>query len=148
MVLVNDEPITGYEVEQRIKLSLLGAADLQKRLQAKLKSPNINDKFKAFAIKRLKANPPKTEDEQQARVKQLQAEFVQSLKSEVEADFRPVARKNALDELIEERLKLQEAKRMAYLQWNYFSGINHPTVTGAIVVDANGNVVLRLGNAR
>ncbi len=112
VVLVNDEPITGYEIEQRVKLSLLGAADLQKRLQAKLKSPNINDKFKAFAIKRLKANPPKTEAEQQTRIKQLQALFVQDIKRQVEADYRPQARKKALEELIEERLKLQEAKRL------------------------------------
>jgi peptidyl-prolyl cis-trans isomerase SurA len=112
VVLVNDEPITGYEIDERMKLSFLGAPELQQRLQKKLKSPQANDQFKAFAIKRLKADPPKTEDEQQARIKQLQAQFVESLRSEVEADFRPVARKNALDELIEERLKLQEAKRL------------------------------------
>ena len=112
VVLVNDEPITGYEIEQRMKLSFLGADELQQRLKAKLKSPKINDQFKAFAIKRLKADPPKTEAEQQARVKQLQQQFVESLRKDVEADFRPVARKKALDELIEERLKLQEAKRL------------------------------------
>jgi peptidyl-prolyl cis-trans isomerase SurA len=112
VVLVNDEPITGYEVEQRVKLSLLGAAELQKRLQKKLKSANINDQFKDFAIKRLKANPPKTEAEQQSRIKELQGQFVQSIKRQVEADFRPQARKAALDELIEERLKMQEAKRL------------------------------------
>ena len=113
VALVNDEPITGYEIEQRMKLAFLGAPELQKRLQAKLKSPNINDQFKAFAIKRLKANPPKTEAEQQSRIKQLQQQFVMSLRKQVEADFRPVAHKKALDELIEERLKLQEAKRLS-----------------------------------
>jgi peptidyl-prolyl cis-trans isomerase SurA len=112
VALVNDDPITGYEVEQRVKLSLLGATELQKRLQAKLKAPNINDQFKAFAIKRLKANPPTTEAEQQSRIRELQGQFVQSIRSQVEAEFRPVARKHALDELIEERLKLQEAKRL------------------------------------
>jgi peptidyl-prolyl cis-trans isomerase SurA len=112
VVLVNDEPITGYEVEQRMKLSFLGAPELQKRMQARLKSPKINDQFKEFAIKRLKANPPKSEAEQQQRVKQLQAQFVQSIKKKVEAEFRPMARKSAMDELIEERLKLQEAKRL------------------------------------
>jgi peptidyl-prolyl cis-trans isomerase SurA len=111
-VLVNDEPITGYEVDQRMKLAFLGAPELQKRMQARLKSPKINDQFKEFAIARLKANPPKSEAEQQKRVKQLQAQFVQSIKKKVEADFRPKARKIALDELIEERLKLQEAKRL------------------------------------
>jgi peptidyl-prolyl cis-trans isomerase SurA len=112
VVLVNDEPITGYEIDQRMKFALLGAAPLQKLLQARLKSPKLNDKFKAFAIKRLKANPPKSEAEQQARIKQLQGQFVQTIKSEVEAEFRPKARKSALDELIEERIKMQEAKRL------------------------------------
>jgi len=112
VALVNDEPITGYEVEQRVKLSFLGTPELQKRLQKKLKSSNINEQFKAFAIKRLKANPPTTQAEQQSRIKQLQAEFVKSIRKQVEAEFRPVARKRALDELIEERLKLQEAKRL------------------------------------
>jgi peptidyl-prolyl cis-trans isomerase SurA len=112
VVLVNDEPITGYEIEQRMKFALLGAPDLQRRLQAKLKSPAINDQFKAFAIERLKANPPKSQEEQQARIKQLQGQFVQSIKRKVEAEYRPKAHKLALDELIEERIKMQEAKRL------------------------------------
>jgi len=112
VVLVNDEPITGYEIDERVALSLLGAPEMQQRMQAKLKSPNINDQFKAFALKRLQANPPKTQAEQQARVKELQAQFVESLKAQVLADFKPAARQHALDELIEERLKIQEATRL------------------------------------
>jgi len=112
VALVNDEPITGYEVEQRVQLAMLGAPELQRRLQRKLKASNIDAQFKAFALKRLKADPPKSEAEQQARVKQLQAQFVQSIKRQVEAEFLPAARKKALEELIDERLKMQEAKRL------------------------------------
>ena len=36
VALVNDEPITGYEIEQRITLSLMGTPELQKRLQERL----------------------------------------------------------------------------------------------------------------
>jgi len=113
VALVNDEPITGYEIEQRVALSMLGATDVQKKLQAKLKSPNMNEQFKNFAMKRLKSNPPKTEAEQQARVRQLQGEFVASIKSQIEKEYVPTARKQALEELIEERLKLQEAKKLS-----------------------------------
>ena len=81
-------------------------------MQAKLKSPSINDQFKAFALKRLQADPPKTQAEQQARVKQLQAQFVESLKSQVMAEFKPTVRQRVLDELIDERLKMQEATRL------------------------------------
>ncbi len=113
VALVNDEPITGYEIEQRVALSMLGAPEVQKKLQARLKSPNMNDQFKAFAIKRLQANPPKSEAEQQARIKQLQGEFVASIKNQIEKEFVPTARKGALDEIIDERLKLQEAKKLS-----------------------------------
>ena len=112
VALINDEPITGYEIDERVTLSLLGSPELQQRMQAKLKAGNVNDQFKAFALKRLQADPPKTEAEQQARVKQLQAQFVESLKGQVMAEFKPTARQHALDELIEERLKMQEATRL------------------------------------
>jgi len=115
VALVNDEPVTGYEIDERVALSLLGAPELQQRMQARLKSSSINDQFKAFATKRLQANPPKTEAEQQARVKQLQAQFVESIKAQVMAEFKPTARQRALDELIEERLKLQEATRLSVI---------------------------------
>src|ERR1700730_8603537 len=101
VALINDEPITGYEIDERVTLSLLGSPELQQRMQAKLKSGNVNDQFKAFALKRLQADPPKTQAEQQARVKQLQAQFVESLKSQVLAEFKPTARLHAVDELIE-----------------------------------------------
>jgi len=113
VALVNDEPITGYEIQQRVALAMLGAPEVQKKLQERLKSPSMNDQFKAFAIKRLQANPPTSEAEQQQRIKQLQGEFVGSIKSQIEKDYVPTARKAALDELIDERLKLQEAKKMS-----------------------------------
>jgi peptidyl-prolyl cis-trans isomerase SurA len=113
VVLVNDEPITGYEIQQRVALAMLGAPEVQKKLQARLKSPSMNDQFKAFAIKRLQANPPKSEAEQQSRVKQLQGEFVASIKNQIEKEYVPTARKQALEELIDERLKLQEAKKLS-----------------------------------
>ncbi len=113
VALVNDEPITGYEIQQRVALAMLGAPEMQKKLQARLKAPNMNDQFKAFAIKRLQANPPKSEAEQQQRIKQLQGEFVASIKGQIEKEFVPTARKQALDELIDERLKLQEAKKLS-----------------------------------
>ena len=54
VALVNDEPITGYEVDQRMRLALLGTPELQKRMQAKLKAPDMDERFKQFALKRLK----------------------------------------------------------------------------------------------
>ena len=109
-VLVNDEPITDYEIEQRVRLGSSG--ELQQRLKARLSSPNTNDEFKAFAIKRLKENPPKSEEEQKARIKELQSQFVEGIKQQLASAIRPQARKEAIEELIDEHLKLQEAKRL------------------------------------
>ena len=89
---------------------MLGAPDVQRKLQAKLKSPSMNEQFKAFAMKRLQANPPKSEAEQQARMKQLQGEFVGSIKAQIEKEYVPTARKQALDELIDERLKCRRPR--------------------------------------
>ena len=67
-------------------------------------------------MKRLQANPRQDGGRAAgAHVKQLQGEFVESLQHQASRARRralPTARKQALDELIDERLKLQEAKRL------------------------------------
>lgn len=104
VALVNDEPVTRFDVDQRISLMMLGASEVNQRLRAKLKSPDINQRFRAFAMKR---NP-----RSQAEVQALQKEFVEGLRRQTLAEVRPKLRKMALRELIDERLKVQEAKRL------------------------------------
>lgn len=103
LVVVNDEPVTATDVDQRISLFMLGAPGLKERLQAKIKDPSINDRFKRFATK----FNPQTQDE----VKALQKKFVEQLRSEVLSELRPGLRDKALAELIGDRLKMQEARR-------------------------------------
>ena len=102
--IVNDEPISKFDVEQRINLKLMsGSKQLQQRLRARLKSKNINKEFRAFAIKR---NPRSREE-----VKALQKQFVAGIRRSIMRGARPGMRKAALEELIDEKLKIQEAKR-------------------------------------
>lgn len=103
-VLVNDEPISQCDIEQRSNLTLMSSPDVQRRFRAKMKAPNIQERFRAFAIKR---NP-----RSRAEVKALQKVFVRSLRSQAQREARRGVGKKALKELIDERIKLQAGKRL------------------------------------
>lgn len=118
VVLVNDEPITGYEVDQRATLMALssgGGGDMKAKAERRwaqiAKDPKTNERFK----KMLQDNNVQTKEQakalQQKFVKQLQHNMIEQLKRETRSSALAASRRGALDELIEERLKLQEAKR-------------------------------------
>lgn len=118
VALVNDEPITGFEIQQRS--AMLSGGGLQKKAQenfkAIVKNPKTTERLKAILADTIKANEGKSKDEViaifEARKKQfgmtLQKEALDSARSAV----LPGMKKAALEELIEEKLKLQEAKRL------------------------------------
>jgi peptidyl-prolyl cis-trans isomerase SurA len=105
VALINDEPISAYDVDQRINLLLLTSPAIGERMRAKLQDPGINDKFKQFAMAR---NPNIRSQEE---VKTLQAQFVASIRQQAVAEARPAQRKAALEEIIDERIKVQAAKK-------------------------------------
>ena len=104
VALVNDEPISAFDLKQRMNLLLANSRQVRSRMQARLKSSNINEQFRTFAMR----HNPKSREE----VQRLQKKFIQQIKRNIVKGLRPQARKLAMDELIEERLKLQEAKRL------------------------------------
>ena len=107
VALVNDEPISAYDVEQRINLLLLTSGSVNERLKAKLQDPGINEKFKQFVLAR---NPNIRSQEE---IKAMQDQFVASMRSRSLSEARPAQRKAALDEIIDERIKIagrQEAQ--------------------------------------
>lgn len=108
-VVVNDVPITGYAIDQRIKLLSLmgGGGGWQARLKAMLSAPDIQERFKAFAIKH---NPRSKED-----VIKLQKQFVEGLRAQAMSESRPGLRDTALAQLINESLMAGEAKRLGML---------------------------------
>ena len=106
VALINDDPISAYDVEQRINLLLLTSGSVNERLKAKLQDPGINEKFKQFVLAR---NPNiRSQDE----IKAMQAQFVTSMRQQVLSEARPAQRKAALEEIIDERIKLQAAKKL------------------------------------
>lgn len=118
-VLVNDEPITAYEIEQRAAFLALqgrgGGEDFKAKAEARwkaiVKDPKTNERFKEL----LKKNNVTSQEEAQALqtkfVKDLQTNMVEQLKREQRAGALSGSRGKAQEELIEEKIKLQEAKR-------------------------------------
>ncbi len=118
LVLVNDEPITAYEVEQRQRLMGLSADigsyvrdNAKKRWESIVKNPKINEEFRAFAVKRNPKSKEELQKIQQEFVKGKQKAMMDQLQQEARSRALKGTDKLALKELIEERLKLQEAKR-------------------------------------
>jgi peptidyl-prolyl cis-trans isomerase SurA len=119
VVLVNDEPITAYEIEQRALLIALnsgGAENMRTRLEARwqqvVKDPKTNERFQQL----LREKNVKSKEEAMALQKQfavsLQKSTLEQMQREDRATKLPQFRKQAREELIEEHIKLQEAKRL------------------------------------
>ncbi|MCB1510496.1 MAG: SurA N-terminal domain-containing protein [Hyphomicrobiaceae bacterium] len=119
VVLVNDDPITAYEVEQRARLMALGAdirGAAQANFKALIKRPGTNQRLKAILQQTIAENRGKSRDHIIAVFERRKRAFALGLQKQAIASARagafPAYRKKALQELIEERLKLQEAKRL------------------------------------
>jgi peptidyl-prolyl cis-trans isomerase SurA len=119
VVLVNDEPITGYEVEQRARFMVLGA-NIQDQARANMKQiaerPSTSEDIKAILQNVIQSNPGKTREQLIAIFEERKKQYVLGLQKRAiegaRASVLPGMRKSALEELIEERLKLQEAKKL------------------------------------
>ncbi len=103
VVLVNDEPVTSYELRQRQRfLALTGG--IGKRMKQRLQAPETQQQFREFAMK---VRPSSKEE-----MMELQKKFVQHIQKQVVAETAKTSRKAALDQLIEERLMLQAANQL------------------------------------
>lgn len=126
LAIVNDEPITVFDVNQRIALMLLGNDAINKRVQGRMEAEfdqmkaTQNDRFVKFAL----AQDPTLNSRQASKeeIKALQQKFIakeraklNGLRNQMMAQERPKLRDKALALLVGERLKLQEAKRLEVL---------------------------------
>ncbi|HEY7083659.1 MAG TPA: peptidylprolyl isomerase [Hyphomicrobiaceae bacterium] len=120
VLLVNDEPITAYEIQQRANfLALQGSGGVSPELKTKaearwaqiIKDPKINERLNAMMRERKVASQEQAQAVQKEFVMKLQHDMLDQLQREVRAAMMPKLKKEAQEELIEERLKLQEAKR-------------------------------------
>ena len=119
VALVNDEPITGFAVEQRARFMALSTNigdKVRARMQAIAQDPKTNERLKGILQETIAANPGKTREQVIAAFEARKKAFVISLQKQAvegaRAGVLPTVRKQALQELIEERLKMQEAKKL------------------------------------
>jgi peptidyl-prolyl cis-trans isomerase SurA len=120
VVLVNDDPITGFEVDQRARLLAL-SANIGERAQENMKrlaaSDDTTQRWREMVQQIVRDNQGKSRDQIMAIIEQRRASFGESLRQQAMENARasviPGLRKTALEELIDERLKLQEAKRLS-----------------------------------
>ena len=119
VVLVNDEPITAYQIEQRANFIALNAGagpDLKAKAEARwqqiIKDPKTNERFQNILREKQVKSREEAQELQKQYVTSLQQSMVEQLKREARAGILPKIRSSAKDELIDERIKLQEAKRV------------------------------------
>ena len=107
VVLVNDEPITSGDVAQRIRWNARtnGFGD---RMKAILTGDAIKERFRQAMIA---ANPHSQAEAEQAAEK-IKKQLLEDAKSRVLSDGGGTSRKAAIDSLIEDKLKLQAAKKL------------------------------------
>ncbi|AGK57754.1 SurA domain-containing protein [Hyphomicrobium denitrificans 1NES1] len=118
-VLVNDEPITGFEVDRRA--TLLSGASVQSQAKANfeaiVKNPKTTERLKAILNQVVQANQGKPRDVIIDIFEKKKKEFGMTLQREAFESARkaalPAVKKQAIEELIDERLKLQEAKKQS-----------------------------------
>jgi peptidyl-prolyl cis-trans isomerase SurA len=119
VALVNDDPITGYQVEQRARL-LAVQANIGERAQANFKrliqQESTNQRLRQILQETIRENQGKSREEILAIFERRKQQFAEQLQRQAVESARssliPSYRKQALEELIEERLKLQEAQRL------------------------------------
>lgn len=101
VVMVNDEPITSYDLAQRQKFLAL-TSGLGDKMRAKLKSEETKEAFKAYMME----NRPQSKEEAQ----ELQKKFVAQLQQQVVSGATKGMRDEAIEQLINEKLMIQAAK--------------------------------------
>jgi peptidyl-prolyl cis-trans isomerase SurA len=120
VVLVNDEPITAYEIDQRARFMSLSTSigeRAKESFRRLAQSESTNQRVRAIFEEVIKSNPGKTREQIIALFEERKKLFAQNLEQQAIASAResvvPQFKKEAQEELIEERLKLQEAKKLS-----------------------------------
>jgi peptidyl-prolyl cis-trans isomerase SurA len=119
VVVVNDDAITAYEIEQRARFLGLSAnlgTQAKEAFQRLVKSQNTETQLRALQEEVIRSNPGKSREELIAIFQERQKQFGIALQKQAvdtaRAAILPKLRHEAKEELIDERLKLQAAKKL------------------------------------
>jgi peptidyl-prolyl cis-trans isomerase SurA len=118
VALVNDEPVTAYEIEQRARFLSLSSNigdKVKENFKRLAEQESTNQQLRAIMQQVIDSNKGKEPDQLRAIFEEKKKQFSMNLERQAIESARsgllPQMRKGAQEELIEERLKLQEAKK-------------------------------------
>ncbi|HXE69965.1 MAG TPA: SurA N-terminal domain-containing protein [Hyphomicrobiaceae bacterium] len=118
VALVNDEPVTAYEIEQRARFLSLSANigdKVKENFKRLAELESTNQQLRTIMQGVVDSNKGKSPDQLRAIFDEKKKQFSMNLERQAIEGARsglvPQMRKGAQEELIEERLKLQEAKK-------------------------------------
>jgi peptidyl-prolyl cis-trans isomerase SurA len=106
IVLVNDEPITSFDVAQRLRW-MARTNGFGDRMKAQLTGDAIKERFRQLMI----AANPKSQAEAAQVAERIKKQLIEDAKHRVLSEGGGTSRKAAIDALVEDRLKLQAAKK-------------------------------------
>lgn len=119
VVLVNDEPVTAYQIDQRARFLALNAnvsEQAKENFQRLVKAESTTAQFRALQEEVIRTNQGKSREQLiaifQERQKQLAASLQKQAIDGARAGVLPRLKNSAKEELIDERLKVQEAKKL------------------------------------
>lgn len=105
VVMVNNDPVTSYELAQRQRfLAMHGVGE---KMRDRLKSESTQQAYRALMTKERPSS--------QAEAQEIQKKFVAQLQQNVLAEVSGSLRKQALEELIDEKLMMQAARDLKVL---------------------------------
>ncbi len=118
-ILVNDEPITAYEIDMRARFMALSSnigAKAQENFKRIVTAESTNNQLKGILEKTIQENQGKTREQIIAIFEERKKQFAMGLQKQAldsaRASVIPGMKKQAQEELIEEKLKLQEARKL------------------------------------
>jgi peptidyl-prolyl cis-trans isomerase SurA len=113
IVLVNDEPITSGDVAQRLRW-MARTSGFGERMKAELDMKNpvkrkaLEDRYRQMMI----AANPRSETEAQGAAERIKKQLLEDVKNRVLSEGGGTTRKAAVEALIDDKLKLQAAKKL------------------------------------
>ncbi len=109
VVLVNDEPITNFDIAQRQRWLARTNGSYGERMKAALGGDAIKQKFREM----MTAANPRSQAEAEQVAERVKKQLVEDTKHRVLSDGNTTGRKAAIDSLVEDKLKLQAAKKQS-----------------------------------
>jgi peptidyl-prolyl cis-trans isomerase SurA len=108
VVLVNDDPITSFDVAQRMRWNAMTGGNFGERMKALLTGDAVNQRFRQLMM----AANPRSQQEAQEAAERIKKELIEDAKRRVLADGAGTTKKAVIETLIEDKLKLQAAKKL------------------------------------